>query len=115
MSVKSMVARFKVSALKSRTESEVISFPSDLQSPRHVLVCLPGGLRELTIVKQFLPTISDMFRPAEITLLSMPGVKVKDIFPRKGFQILTPPPEQISWSGLPKKSFMDNLIAMKFD
>ena len=115
MSVKSMVARFKVSALKSRTESEVISFPSDLQSPRHVLVCLPGGLRELTIVKQFLPTISDMFRPAEITLLSMPGVKVKDIFPRKGFQILSPSVEQLTWSGLPKKSYLRLLHENKFD
>ena len=69
----------------------------------------------MTVVKQFLPKISELFKPADVTLLSMPGVKVKDIFLRKGFQILSPSPEQLTWSGLPKKSYLQMLQDHKFD
>ena len=79
------------------------------------MVCLPEGLRELTLVKQFLPVITYLFKPADVTLLAMPGVKVHDIYPRKGFQILTPATEQLTWSGLPKKTYLKMLTDLKFD
>ncbi len=66
-------------------------------------------------MKQFLPSITDLFKPADIVLLSMPGVRVTDIFPRKGFQILSPSADQITWSGLPKKSYLDMLKDLKID
>ena len=115
LNIKKAVAKVKIRQIKNRMVPAEVQFPASLNNIKHILVSLPAGLRELTLVKQFLPEITDMFKPADIVLLCQPGIKVTDIFPRKGFQILTPPPEQISWSGLPKKSFMDNLIAMKFD
>jgi hypothetical protein len=99
----------------NRMETTAFDFPSALSQPKHVLVCLPRGLRELTLVKQFLPNLSDLFKPADITLLSAPGIRIADIYPRKGFQILTPSSEQLSWSGLPKKSFIKSLHEHKFD
>jgi hypothetical protein len=105
----------QIGMIKKRVEIPVLSFPSDLMKPKHILVCLPGGLRELTLVKQFLPAISQLFKPADITLLALPGVKVYDIYPRKGFQILTPSHDQITWTGLPKKGFMATLAEHKFD
>lgn len=90
-------------------------FPDALRNPQHILVCLPGGLRELTLVKQFLPAVTELFKPAEISLLCMPGMKVSDIFPRKGFQILSPSTDQLTWAGLPKRSYIDSLNAMKID
>lgn len=110
-----MIAGFKIRQLKHRMEPHEIMFPYALKQPKHILVCLPGGLRELTLVKQFLPHIAEMFKPADIVLLSMPGIKVNDIFPRKGFQIMTPSADQISWSGLAKNSYIDKLKEMKFD
>jgi len=113
--IKSFVANMKVRQIARRMKPEAVRFPEALQTPRHILVCLPGGLRELTLVKQFLPSITDLFKPADIVLLSMPGVRVTDIFPRKGFQILSPTPDQITWSGLPKKSYLDMLKDLKID
>jgi hypothetical protein len=98
-----------------RMESGDLKFPDSLQHPKHILVCLPGGLRELTLVKQFLPAITDLFKPADIALLCMPGMKVNDIFPRKGFQILSPTSDQLTWAGLPKRSYIDALKDMKID
>ena len=72
-------------------------------------------VRELTLVKQYLPAITQLFKPADITLLALPGIKVYDIYPRKGFQILTPSMEQVSWTGLPKKSYLNTLAEQKFD
>ena len=66
-------------------------------------------------MKQFLPTVSELFRSADVTLLSMPGIRVTDIYPRKGFQILSPAMDQVSWTGLPRKSYIRMLQDYKFD
>lgn len=115
MSVKTFVAGVKLKQLKSRMESESFDFPEVLLAPKRVLVFLPAGLRQLTLVKQFLPTVAELFKPAEITLLSMPGMKIADIFPRKGFNILTTSLDQVTWSGLAKKSYLRMLQDCKFD
>ena len=115
MGLRDMVAGIQVRYLKKKVTGRQVSIPSDLLEPRHILVCLPAGLRELTMVKQFLPIITQLFKPADITLLSLPGVKVYDIYPRKGFQILTPSKEQVTWSGLPKKGYLKMLQDQKFE
>ena len=115
MSVKNFVASLKLRQLRKNMEPQDFVFPDAVQHPKHILVCLPGGLRELTLVKQFLPTITELFKPADIVLLSMPGIKVTDIFPRKGFQILSPSSDHLSWSGLAKNTFIDKLKDLKFD
>lgn len=96
-------------------ETETIAFPAAIEKPQNILVCLPGGLRELTVVKQFLPTITELFKPANVTLLSMPGIRVNDIYPRKGFHILSPNEDQLTWSGLPKKSYLKMLADYRYD
>ena len=113
--VRNLVARWQVSRMRKQVEPHAFSFPADLMSPKHVLVCLPGRLRELTLVKQFLPTISTLFKSADITLLAIPGVKVADMYPRKGYHILTPSPDQLTWSRLPKKSYLATLRDYKYD
>jgi len=115
MSLRDLIAGVRIRQIKKRMESDTLSFPGVLLKPKHVLVCLPGGLRELTLVKQLLPMIADLFKPADISLLSMPGMRVNDIFPRKGFQILSPTVDQITWTGLPKKSYIEMLQGHKFD
>ena len=115
MKLKSLLANFQVKQSARRMESGSLVFPDSLRHPKRILVCLPGGLRELTLVKQFLPAITDLFKPADITLLCMPGMKVNDIFPRKGFQILSPSSDQLTWAGLPKRSYIESLNDMKID
>lgn len=115
MSIRKFLAKIKLQQMKNRLEPVSFEFPLALKQPHKVLVCLPRGLRELTLVKQFLPTITELFRPAEVTLLSMPGIKVHDIYPRKGFHILSPSAEQLTWFGLPKKSYLKLLQDEKFD
>ena len=56
-----------------------------------------------------------MFKAASVSLITIPGVKVHDIYPRRGFQILTPTTDQLSWSGLPKASYITTLQGYKFD
>lgn len=115
MSLKGTIANVQLNRAKKNMVPGEFMFPDALRSPRHILICLPPGLRELTLVKSFLPDISEMFRTADIVLLSMPGVKVTDIFPRKGFQILSPSGEQVTWTGLAKKTYIKSLQDMKFD
>lgn len=98
-----------------KAELAPISIPSGLLRVRHMLVLLPSGLRELTLVKEFLPLISGLFKHADITLLAMPGIQVTDIYPRKGFQIITPSVDQLQWAGLPKKTFLTMLQGYNFD
>jgi hypothetical protein len=101
--------------MKNNMEPEVVVFPESLVKPKHILVCLPGSLRELTLLKQFLPGIKEMFKAAEISLLALPGVRVYDMYPRKGFHILSPTGDQMTWAGLPKKSYVKTLQEFKFD
>ncbi|RKX21735.1 MAG: hypothetical protein DRP45_11995 [Candidatus Zixiibacteriota bacterium] len=115
MGLRDLFATLQIKRHMGRIDNIPISFPADLLKPRHILVCLPEGLRELTLVKQFLPAISGLFKPADISLLAMPGIKVYDIYPRKGFQILTPSVDQLTWSGLPKKTYLKTLTDQKFD
>ena len=115
MSLRDYVAKIKLNSRKAKADSERFDFPAALHKPKQVLVCLPGTLRQLTLVKQFLPTLVELFKPAEITLLSMPGIRIADIFPRKGFRILTPTSDQTTWSGLAKKNYLKLLQESKFD
>lgn len=115
MKIRNIIARIQLRQIKNRMPAEQFVFPNVLKSPKHILICLPGGLRELTLVKQLLPTISELFKKADIVLLSMPGVKVNDIFPRKGFQILSPTYEHLTWIGLAKKSYIKMLKELEFD
>ncbi|MEA1981301.1 MAG: hypothetical protein U9N54_10045 [candidate division Zixibacteria bacterium] len=101
--------------MKKKVETTVFNFPSALDDPKNILVCLPCSLRELTIVKEFLPIITEMFKNAKITLLPTPGIKVSDMYPRKGFIILSPTSDQLTWAGLPKKNYLTNLQSNKFD
>lgn len=109
MGLRSFVGEIKLNRLRKRLESQPLDFPGALAKPKHVLVCLPEGLRELTLLKQFLPQIQDIFPKARVTLLALPGVRVHDIYPRKGFQILSPSGDQETWSGLPKKDYIELL------
>lgn len=115
MSFKDIVANYKIRQIRNKMQPVEFEFPHALKSPKHILICLPGNLRELTLVKQLLPSITDLFKPADIVLLSMPGIRVNDIFPRKGFQILSPTPEQITWSGLAKKTYIETIRGLNID
>lgn len=113
--IKDFTARVKLASLQKRMEPALRSFPADLRSPKRILICLPSTLRELTLVKQFLPKVSSLFKKAQISLLTIPGESVHNIYPRRGFQVLTPTKDQISWSGLPKAAYLTTLADYKFD
>jgi hypothetical protein len=115
MGLKNWLGTMQLMQARRGMDKVTLSFPDVLLRPKQVLVCLPGSLRELTLVKQFLPTITHLFKPADITLLSMPEVRLSDIYPRRGFQILTPTTDQVSWTGLPKKAYVEHLRSYKFD
>ncbi|HWR82468.1 MAG TPA: hypothetical protein VN285_04135 [Candidatus Deferrimicrobium sp.] len=115
MNARRLVAAFKLNRRKSEVALETIDFSAVLARPKNILVCLPGSLRQLTIVKQYLPLLTEMFKSADITLLPLPGIKIADIFPRKGFHIMTPTADQLTWSGLAKKSYLKLLQDSKFD
>lgn len=115
MRFRNAIASLQVRHLRGKMHSTMHQYPQDLLAPKRILVCLPQGLRELTLVKQFLPTISYLFKSADISLLTVPGVKITDIYPRKGFQILAPSLDQLTWTGMPKKSYLKMLNDYKFD
>jgi hypothetical protein len=112
---KALVGDYKLKRWSQRIDAAALEFPTAVARTQNILICLPRGLRELTLVKQFLPTIKDMFGAANISLISLPGIQVNDIYPRKGFQILSPSSDQVTWFGLPKRSYLETLAGYKFD
>ena len=114
-SFKGFVARTKLTHRRRQMETGTFRFPDALRTSKQVLVCLPGELRELTALKPHLAEIKDLFKSATITLLAQPGLKIADIFPSRGFNILTPSDDQVSWTGLAKSSYLDFLKDYKFD
>lgn len=92
-----------------------ISLPGDLAKIKNVLVCLPPDQRELTMIKQFLPDLSRAFAESEIYLMASPGSSVYDIFPRKGYRIMTPTANHVSWCGLASKRYVKLLRENTYD
>lgn len=113
--IRNVLANQQLRSARKDMDPGLLSLPSDLLRPRRILVCLPPGLRELTIIKQYLPTLTSMFKNADISLLTLPGVKVHDMYPRKGFQILCPTGDQATWAGTAKRSYLNMLTDQKFD
>jgi hypothetical protein len=113
--IKEILGHWRLQKMKRNMRPVPRSFPADLINPKQILICLPGNLRELTLVRQFLPDISSLFKSASISLLAMPGMRLNDIFPHRGFQILTPSSDQLSWSGLPSRSYIATLQQFNFD
>jgi len=113
--VKNITAKMALNSLRRKCEPREIALPDDIISVRNVLVCLPPVQRELTMIKQLLPDLSKVFLDAEIYLLASPGRNVYDIFPRKGYRIMSPTSEQISWSGIASKKYIATLKKNKYD
>ena len=93
----------------------MITIPNDIISARNILVLLPPGQRELTMIKDMLPDITRVFSGGEIYILASPGSTVYSIFPRKGYRIMTPTSQHLDWSGLPHRSFIKSLEETGFD
>ena len=114
-SFRGLLAQFNLHRARGRMPVVRHSFRSELLGVRRMLVLLPTGLRELTLVKGFLPQLNGIFKNCEVTLLAQPGIAVTDIYPRKGFGLLTPGADQLGWSGVPKTGFVKQLLDMHFD
>lgn len=115
MGLRAFFASARIGWEKRQSDPAEFSFPRSVTESQQVLICLPQGLRELTLVKPFLPEMADMFAPAEMYLLATPGSHVANVFPRKGYRILAPGNAQRSWSGLPKPSYLETLNKNSFD
>jgi len=113
--IKQIAARFKLRVLCRNHQAQPISLPGDLARVRNVLVCLPPGQRELTMIKLLLPDLSRIFAESEIYLMATPGSSVYDIFPRKGYRIMTPSSDHIAWSGLASKKYINLLKENNYD
>ena len=115
MSIKNFIGNWSLQNRRRKTVTSPVEFPNSLGKVKKVLVCLPGELRELTLMKQFLPTIKEAFRPAQISLLSWPGAAINDMYPRQGFQLLSPTLDQTTWTGLPRNNYIRLLQDYDFD
>jgi len=113
--IKRIAAQFKLRMLSRNCRAEPISLPGDLAAVRTVLVCLPPGQRELTMIKMLLPDLSRIFANAEIYIMASPGSSVYDIFPRKGYRIMTPSSDHINWCGLASKKYIKMLKENHYD
>ena len=67
------------------------------------------------MIKLLLPDLSRIFAESEIYLLAPPGSRVYDIFPRKGYRIMTPSADHVGWSGLASKKYIRLLRENKYD
>jgi hypothetical protein len=112
--IRNILARLRLRWMCRRYTPSLISLPADIKSVKNVLVCLPEAQRQLTMIRQFLPDLSRVFISSEIYLVASPGSSVYDIFPRKGYRIMTPSAGHISWSGLASGKYIDLLKKTDF-
>jgi len=108
-SLKNIFAGTKLRMILRSYQSSVISLPDDLHHCSNVLVCLPSEQRELTMIKSLLPEISRIFSESEIYLMAAPNSTIYDIFPRKGYRIMTPTSQHLTWSGLASRGYLKQL------
>jgi hypothetical protein len=92
--------------IRRKFQAPTISLPEDILNIKNVLVCLPPDQRQLTMIKDFLPDLTRIFTKSEIYLMASPGCSVYDIFPRKGYRIMTPSSNQVDWSGLANRNYI---------
>jgi hypothetical protein len=114
MGIKSVVSKIGLARAASKTKSSALSLPLELKG-KSLLVLLPPGQRELTVVKQILPDISAIFGSRDVYLLAYPNTNVESIFPTKGFRIISPGKSSLNWSGLPTHAFLEKLAQNRFD
>lgn len=114
MGIKSFAAQWALRRVCGRLHAEPVSFPLTLTG-KSLLVLLPMEQRHLTVVKQVLPDIIELFGNRQIHLLAYPGTEVQSIFPTKGLQITSPSRTVLNWQGLPSRSFLDSLHKTKFE
>jgi hypothetical protein len=114
-SFRKFAAGFHLRMLRRKFEPVSFSLPDDLTKVKNILVCLPPGQRQLTMVKDLLPELTRIFDKSEIYLMGSPGRSVYDIFPRKGYRIMTPTSGHVSWSGLASKSYIELLKQNTYD
>ena len=115
MSFRDYIARIRLRLMANKFRPGDITLPSDLNEVQSVLVCLPPKQRELTMVKNLLPEVTKTFARAQIYLLASPGSRIYDIFPRKGYFILTPTAKHLTTAGLPKKNYIELLNEHEYD
>ncbi len=113
--IKNIFARSTLKMMCRKYEAVPISLPDGINKIKNVLVCLPPDQRELTMVKQLLPKVSRVFADAEIYLMASPGYNIYDIFPRKGYRIMTPTSNHVTWLGLASKRYINVLRENKYD
>ncbi|UCD95289.1 MAG: hypothetical protein JSU69_04360 [Candidatus Zixiibacteriota bacterium] len=104
--IRNLLARLRLKMLCRKYRPSAISLPGGLRGLKNILVCLPPGQRELTMVKQFLPDLSRIFAESEIYLMASPGSSVYDIFPRKGYRIMTPSSDHVDWKGMASRKYL---------
>jgi len=114
MIFKNWVSRYLLWRAATQVKASLLNLPLKLQGSR-VLVLLPPDQQNLTIIKKSLPDMTRLFGENNVFLLASPGSNVQNIFPGKGFHFITPASSSVSWSGLPKKAFLDKLKNHRFD
>lgn len=112
--IREIAARLRLNWMLKKYHSYPINLPHDMVNAERLLVCLPEGQRELTMIRQFLPDLSQVFYGSEIFLMASPGSPVYDIFPRKGYRIVTPTSKNVCWSGLAHRSYIEELKKNKY-
>jgi hypothetical protein len=114
MGIKSLAARFCLSRASSKLNLDPLSLPLSLKG-KSLLVLLPAIQADLTVVKQILPKVTELFGENNVYLLAHPNTDVQSIFPSKGIRIITPSRSSVNWCRLPCQSFLEKLKKWDFD
>ncbi len=114
MGIKSLAAKLMLARASAKVTARPLSVPLDLED-KSLLVLLPAVQRDLTVVKQVLPEVTDYFGNKNVYLLACPDSHVESIFPSKGFRIMSPKKSDANWCELPTRVFLEKLGQQKFD
>ncbi len=112
---KHIITRAILYFARKRFVPREIQLPENLKMVTSLLICLPPGLQELTMIKNLLPDINRIFSGATIFLLATPGSVIYNIFPRRGFHIWVPASGDLSWGGMAKKEYIEKLKKEKIE
>lgn len=96
-------------------KTKAFSLTQRLKESRKILICMPANMNSLTITKDLLSTLAEIFKGKAISVF-LPILKTEGYLPSPaGYNVIYPHKEDLKIFSIPKKSLIQRLSEHQFD
>ena len=96
-------------------KTEAFSLTQKLRESRKILICMPAHMNRLTVTKDLLSTLAEIFQGKAIYVF-LPILKTEGYLPSPaGYKVIYPNKEDLKIFSIPRKSLIQRLSEHQFD